>query len=443
MNRDGAENLPPWLWVWLAVYAITFPGVVRTWQQSFSTLLGEQDVSAEILGGLPVLTQTATRLASVAEVVPSFALTLGILTIFIPWTRRRYLERRFRLSEQPVVSPALGEIEIFLEKHAPGIEIRPNLLRTDQLAFVYPLGYRKTAIAVFGGLIKLWRSDRDVAEAVLLHETAHYRQGDTLIVGAGSFFEAVVKNLLLLYVLFLFVPQLLAIVGQRIVFIQESLVLGVPASSLVVLTLTQLTVGLVLLLFQSVTLLFWTMSIFILPLLGIWWAEFNADRFVATSQGSAVPLSAALEKLPRTSSWWKWLLSRLSHPPAKARRWMVSRSVHMTGVIILLLFFPLGYLAKLGVLSAWAMTSYLGTGFQFSEIVSGMISNVSIAWSQIQVIWLAMALLIAIWPIAARKWESLFCKVCGEAADAKRPQYGAYLFSATLLGSMPALGFIL
>lgn len=48
--------------------------------------------------------------------------------------------------------------------------------------------YRRSALAIFGGLARLWRADREAAGTILLHEIGHYRQGDPLAQGAGAFF---------------------------------------------------------------------------------------------------------------------------------------------------------------------------------------------------------------------------------------------------------------
>ena len=149
--------MPPWLWFWLILYFLSIPGQIR-----FYTPIVEDLFSLNDLFGL----------VNVPGLLPSFVLFIGVLLIFFPTLRASYLERRFQLVEPDQSSPTLIEMKAFLEQHVPGIHIKTNMLRTDQLAFVYPLGYRNTGIALFGGLFKLWHSDRKTAEAVLLHEGA-------------------------------------------------------------------------------------------------------------------------------------------------------------------------------------------------------------------------------------------------------------------------------
>ena len=436
-------SLPPWLWFWLVIYAISLPNLVASWQQSLAAIPSPTDLQPEAVGGSTILVWVVPTLASAAELTPSVALFLGVLAIFLPWTRAAYLRRTYRLTDQSPQSPALNEIEEYLGNHAPGIQVRTNLLRTDQLAFVYPLGYRRTAIALFGGLVKLWRSDREAAEAVLLHETAHYRYGDALIVGAGSFFETVIRNLLLLYLLFLFVPQVLQVAAQRITFVQEAVALGVPLIYLVLFTLSQVLLSVVLVFLQSVSLLFWTASIFVLPLLGIWMAEFNADRFAAAAHGSKITVLQALNQLSRPTSYWRWLLMRLSHPPEKLRRWAVRHYGRATGTTLLLLFFPLALLAKLLALTAWALASYLGASFGSQEIGQQMVANVSSAIRTYAPIWLAMAIVILSWPIAKKYWVKLFCSGCAQIGNYGRPDIVPYLLSALAVVALATFGYLL
>ncbi len=186
LESQESRSLPPWLWFWLVVYTLTFPTLIDSLRSSLNDIfsLEVSPVEKTIVPHFYLL----YRLLNVPEVIPSLVLLLGILTIFIPWIRAAWLERHFDLTEPPSTIPALQAVSEFVHRYAPDLRIKVNLRRFDQLAFVYPLGYRTTAVAIFGGLITRWRSDRQAAEAILLHELAHYRNGDTLIVGAGSFF---------------------------------------------------------------------------------------------------------------------------------------------------------------------------------------------------------------------------------------------------------------
>jgi hypothetical protein len=135
--------LPPWLWVWLITFVFFYmPGELKYMPSRIRQLLGvgqfaQRDVPFTGIVQLPVLLITG-------------AVLVGLLTVSLPWARAAYLEKRFRLAALPQMSPALKDIAGFVHEHAPEIEVKGNLLRTDHLAFVYPLGYRKRAMAMQG-----------------------------------------------------------------------------------------------------------------------------------------------------------------------------------------------------------------------------------------------------------------------------------------------------
>lgn len=176
LEKNKFNPLLPWLWFWLVFYVINTPARFGQWNQTWNTVVSliSRRTDLSRLLGLP----------SIVEFVPSIALSLGVLTIFIPKARAALLKRQYSLVDPPEMT-VISEIKDFLHNYVPAIKITFSL-KPGVLAFVYPLGYRTTAVAIFSGFIKLWRSDRPAAEAVLLHEIAHYVHGDALIVGAGS-----------------------------------------------------------------------------------------------------------------------------------------------------------------------------------------------------------------------------------------------------------------
>src|SRR5450755_290214 len=124
---------------------------------------------------------------------------LGLLTVLLPRWRAWMVERSFRLRHNAGEFPEVDEMQAFLAKSAPRIELRANLLHSGY-AFVYPRSYRRPRLAVLGGMYALWRSDPKTARGILLHEIEHVRQGDYLIVGYGSFFSNYLKWLLISFV---------------------------------------------------------------------------------------------------------------------------------------------------------------------------------------------------------------------------------------------------
>jgi Zn-dependent protease with chaperone function len=94
---------------------------------------------------------------------------------------------------------SLAEVSTFVKQYAPDIIIKYSTRYMPGRAFVYPIGYRQMGLAVSGQLLDLWRKDQQAAKAILLHEIAHYRQGDAYIIGAGSLLEIVIRRWLLLF----------------------------------------------------------------------------------------------------------------------------------------------------------------------------------------------------------------------------------------------------
>ena len=410
-ESQTSRILPPWLWFWMALYLLSLPDQMHVWRTIWQNL-GNLYPNSNDLIPLGFLLNTSTIL----EAVPLLVVFIGVITIFFPRVRAVRLERQFRLAEPMMAQPAVREICTFLGQHAPGIVVRTNLLRTDQLAFVYPLGYRQTAIALFGGIILLWRSDQRAARALLLHEIAHYRQGDALIVGAGSFFTALLERWFTLYLGLVVLPLILVLGYSRLVHLHElsalrGLGVSFPVTDVLLHELKLfLHIFLPGIIFISCGLLFWTISVIILPLTGIWCAELNADRFaIVAMRQQPDDLLHALNKLPKVTSWWRWLFFCMSHPPTRVRRWAAILSRSQTGLIVLLLLFPLAYVGRLAVLMAWATTGHMMTK-SGSEILLALGANAKTYLVTVAPVWLAMAVLLLLWPRIAIYWEWLFCR---------------------------------
>nr|QNO46699.1 hypothetical protein BAIACGLI_00012 [Methanosarcinales archaeon ANME-2c ERB4] len=407
-SRGG--SVPPWLWFWLILYFLSIPGQIRFYKPIIEDLFSLNDLFGVV---------------NVPGLLPSFVLLIGVLLIFFPTLRASYLERRFQLVEPDQNSSALIEMKAFLQQHVPGIHIKTNMLRTDQLAFVYPLGYRNTGIALFGGLFRLWHSDRKTAEAVLLHEAAHCRHGDVLIVGAGSFFEALVKKFIILYLLLCFPPLLWSIASESISVFQS----GIPFAHKLQQFFIIILPGSFL---QLLGLLGLLTSIFVLPIIAVWSAEFNADRFVINQQKSSTNLLSALDKISPTFSIFSWIIFRLTHPPIKMRQW--AAKTRLSGFLLILLLFPAAYFANLIALIIRALSGYLLI-YNLDITFSKLANNIAIYFAAIAPKWCAMAVLFLLWPFLSVYWEQYF----GGSREAQNLEiYTVYIVSALIVG-LPAL----
>jgi len=394
---------PPWLWLWLMIFLIlSLPYYVAVWGRNIQELLASPN------SGLGWITTSAYRilgLVGLLELVPSFALLLGLLALLRPALRRNRLEKDYKLKPITSPTPVMAEILEFVHQHAPGIEVRANRLRFDQTPFVYPLEFNKTAIAIFGQFIRLWRADRPAAEAILLHELAHYRHGDALLIGAGSPFRAVVEQWGRLYLHLFLLPFLLSFAAITLLFfweIGQLAQLGVGGIGMLAQVIFH-TIGQALFmalgaLITSFGLLIWIASIFIVPMTAIWCSELNADQ--APTAHSQQETFNTLKKLPEKARGRRWLLYRLAHPPNRLRQWMVINSNNLFGKVSLLLLFPLSFGLKVLLMRLLeAIASVQG------------IAIVPISWVAstftLSIIWLITALVLAVWPFCAPLWEQL------------------------------------
>jgi Zn-dependent protease with chaperone function len=424
--------LPPWLWFWLVVFfVLLLPYYLAVWIRNI------QELFQTPAAGIDPVTGAAYRilgLVGLLELVPSLALFLGILALLRPAIRTNRLEKEYKLKPAGPTTTVMVEILEFIHHHAPGIEVRANRLRFDQPPFVYPLGFGTTAIAIFGQLVKLWQSDRPAAEAILLHELAHYRHGDALIIGAGSPFRGVIEQWGKLYSRLFLVPFILSFVAIAILFFGEIIYLmsmGVGGIGLLVSAIVHKlvqTAGMLFwALFISFGLLIFTTSVFIVPMVAIWCSELNADQ--APASRSVEDALSALHRLPEQAQGRKWLLFRLAHPPAKLRQWMATNSAHLLGKVTLLLLFPLSF-----VLQAWLLRLLRALGrINGIEIVS--IDRVA-SPQTVSGLWLVAAVLLIVWPFLASAWERVFCS--GQRSPSLNPL--AYWVSAGVLGGLGLWG---
>jgi hypothetical protein len=399
---SSTRPLPPWLWFWLILYLLTIPTQLALIQPRLADLFSATPLPGETL--IPWL--WILRLLNLVELFPVIVVFGGVLLIFLPAVRGRLVEGWFSLKKPP--EGAIPEIRTFIAQKAPGLEVRVNLLRSDMPALIYPLGYDRFAIGVFGSLLKLWRSDPEAARTILMHEIGHYRQGDALVQGVGVFFGEYLRRWPLIL-------GILAIAPIFLVWMMENLqaLFGMLASA----GPLGLVVGLAGVLFRFYTilvpgitwillgLLLWTASVLVLPLAGVWMAELSADRFALESRASAAGLQRALDRFQPRKRSWRWFVWRMSHPPVSLRRWLAQRSTSAISLVVLLVIFPLAVLVRGLLLAAWAMTGYLTTGAEAFVILRAVGENFLIFLSLSFPIWLVMAVVIVVWPLAARPVE--------------------------------------
>ncbi len=356
-----------------------------------------------------------------------------------------------------------------MKEYAPGVEVKVNLKRADQVAFTYATGYRQSAIAIFGGLVKLWRSDREAGRAVLLHELGHCRHGDVLMVGAGSFFETLLNSWLPFLVLFFIVPSVVVYVGMSIDSFQEHWQIAQQWNEVnrqaedINAQLRELGIDSVDFTSQSnwflgwlflqmknfftvelpgsisiiIALLILTPVVIATPLMATWCAEFNADQFVVAEQQSSEPLLRGLALVSPSISRWTWLTSRLSHPPTKLRQWMARRGRTPKPLLVLLLLFPLTYIAKLMFLNVRTIAA-MAIFFSPNEMLQTLLQANATGLRALAPFLLGNGLVLLLYPKLAVTWERLFFK---ERRTTNPASYKEYAIAATITGGLGILAY--
>lgn len=421
--RRGA-SAPPWLWFWVVLFILSLKDLVASFQYTIESLK-TMAASSQSLGQLdPAAVRFDALLNATAliDLLPPFALVLGLAWVLLPQLRAAWVERRFALVDPPANFPPLLEVKSFLAEHAPALEVKTNLLRAGDLAFVYPASYLCSRVALFGGFFRLWKADRPAAEAVLLHEIGHHRLGDAQIVGAGSFFEAVVRHSPVAVLILLIFPVTATTANGIYNLVAWSRQFAIPFSTVMAHAIGQLfTLVLPGVILGAAVSLLQMMNYLWLPIAGIWTAELNADRFAAERLGSAEPVRAALAPDAGRLTWWRWLLFRLYHPPARLRRWAVADASARSRLLLLLLF-PLTSVVKLGVSYLYSIMA------MFPKPLSESIPEV---WGYLVAAlpthvpkWAAMAGVLLVWPLLRPYWERLFSHDRSATRPAYQSSYG-------------------
>lgn len=434
-----SAGAPPWLWFWVALFILSLKDLVASFQYTIETLKNVA-ASSQSLGQLdPAAVRFDALLHATAliDLLPPLALVLGLAWVLLPQLRAAWVERRFALGDPPANFPPLLEVQSFLAEHAPALEVKVNLLRAGDLAFVYPASYLRSRVALFGGFFRLWKADRPAAEAVLLHEIGHHRLGDAQIVGAGSLFEAVVRHSPVAILVLLVFPVTVTtangiynlVAWSRQAIIPLSTVIGHAIGQLFTLVFPGVILGAAASLLQMMNYLW-------LPIAGIWTAELNADRFAAERLGSAEPVRAALAPAAGRLTWWRWILLQLYHPPARLRRWAVADASERSRLLLLLLF-PLTSVVKLGVSYLYSIMAMFPS--PLSESIPKVWGYLVAALPTQAPKWAAMAGLLLVWPLLQPYWERFFARDRWAVRPVYQPSYG---IAGVVILSISALAYL-
>lgn len=382
----GLPDVPPWLWVWVPIFLIGLPGRLQALVEQLAALHAARSPAVSwgrVLGAYATF-------GIGFQLLVALAIGAGILLSFLPSLRAATLERRFRLVPPgPAPSPALAAILGELREIAPGLVARVRLADASRLAFVYPAGLRRRRIAIFGGLLVLWRRDPAAARAVLVHETAHLGSGDALLVGVGAPLERVVALWPWLATAALGLPLLWALAEVGLAALAGRLA-PAPDPPLAYLLRGLLFGGgsIVLLLGASLA----------LPVALIWTIELAADRTtVSRLGGDATAYRRAIEQ-PRARAPLARLVAALAHPPAALRHWCLERAASRRGHLVVLLILPTAYLARFLLLAANALISAPAAGRTLSGSLAVVVQGMEDYLAELAWPFTAYAALALLWP---------------------------------------------
>ncbi|HXX78170.1 MAG TPA: hypothetical protein VEI53_06755, partial [Ktedonobacteraceae bacterium] len=144
-NTEGerASFLPPWIWCWIIfslVISFSDINIRRALIDLFFGTYVANPAASEGITHFPFL----FRILDITDLWPPLLLAAGLFTIFTPRLRARRLEKAYRLQVPDDTLPAA--IVDFIHRYDKNLDIKVNLLRSDEIAFIYPLGYRRSAI---------------------------------------------------------------------------------------------------------------------------------------------------------------------------------------------------------------------------------------------------------------------------------------------------------
>jgi Zn-dependent protease with chaperone function len=391
----------PWLWFWLVVYIFSVPAVFQNFLLPYVTNIVAGDAKSTVR---PFFTELSTRGVSVVELVPYVIVLLGVISLFFPKQRAARLEKKYRLKD--IAPGQLPEIRAFMECHAPNINIKVNLAKMNEYAFVYPTGYRSFAIAIFGPFALLWRRDPDAAKAVLLHEIAHYRSGDGHVQGTGSLFTTYLKSWFLIFAVSMILPFILNLLSAYADALSDAFSMDLPILELlldlIIIFFTTFIPGLI---HTLIAVFLATISIIFMPLMGIWIAEVNADFYAIQILGDANAVQRALHYVGYRFYFFIWLLRRMTHPPEVIRRAVISVQNRNLMLTIILMLMPLAFLTRIIIALINLIVVMIGaSGLNLITIMF----NLGVAMTDLSSVLIFAVFSLFIWPWLAPRWQLIF-----------------------------------
>ena len=407
-STAAARTTPPWLWAWLGGYLLaSMPLEISLLHFLTVTYFGQGGTLSEVSGSGIV---TVERLSLISSLLIYVVILSGAVAALFPHLRGRWVEWRFKLARDD--RPVMAEMQQFVSSHDPSISLRITI-RSDQMARLYPVGWRSARIAVFRPLPALWRRDREAAEAILLHEVAHRRQGDQLIAGLGSPFVMLMRLWVPAYLLLVLIPALVYLAASG----------GIAAQFIAVSSITQ--VGVI------------PGQVF-LPVTALWLAELGADQLAAQAIGSDAVRHALQATEGSRASLVARALALLSHPPRRLRLRLATARPGATAALVAV--WPAALVVWLLVLPlAIEVLALFLLGFPVGQVGPLLRAATPTVLAYGRPLAIATAVLLLAWPVLAYPWERLWSAA---PRPSHRLPWWPYLAAAILPVAMLAVSLV-
>lgn len=370
------RSSPPWLWVWLGGYLLaTMPLEISNFRRGYTSFGPGGVLTAGVGNGVV----TVERLTLIFDLLIYAVILAGAVAAMFPHLRGRWVERRFKLASDD--RSVMTEMQRFVGSHDPSISLRVTI-RSDQMARIYPVGWRSARIAVFRPLPVLWRRDREAAQAILLHEVAHRRQGDQLIVGLGSPFVMLMRIWVPAYLLLVLIPS--------------TVYLGFNGNALAPVVAV-----------FSITQAVLVPTEIFLPVTALWLAELGADQMAAQALGPSAVREALLATAGSRASLLARALALLSHPPRRLRLRLAAARPARTASLVAA--WPVALAVWLLVLPvALTVPALLLLGFPADLTESSLRAATSTLLADGRPVVFATAVLLLAWPVLSYPWQRLW-----------------------------------
>ncbi|GIE78919.1 hypothetical protein Aph02nite_48690 [Actinoplanes philippinensis] len=393
---------PPWPWIFgaagVAATAWSLPAVLRL-QPEIGTVLSALVRDGDWHSAL------AVAALDLGAILPGVSVAAALALALLPGLRGTRADRRGSRDDRDP-SGVVGEMTVYVQRYVPRATVVTHERPPHGTAKVCIRAGWRPVIIVLRPFHKLWREDPGAARALLLHEIGHLRAGDHVLLGMLGPYPLLARAWAPLYTILVLIPPALLDLDWRVfVPVNRLLPLALAAAPGAVVT----------------------------PVAVLWAAELAADRFAVAVAGEA-DLGRAV------GSGRSYPRNLLTHPPKALRRLVRTLAPGSgTAMAVAVPVVLAGEAVLLAVAAGVTWVAEDGFGprvaYWYGPAYSWLIrSGTSIC--------AVGAVVLIVWPLAARSWTRAWSGV-RTVAPARRTTAGAPVVAmittaALLLALRPA-----